>query len=263
MADNRTAGLRRAFVKISSSIFMPTMAALAVIQRCSTECSGKYREVRAFLVPMLSRSWGVVLHAFDLPCKRGVRPMAVKCDSGITLCRPARICDENNALLSPRRVWLFCLSQYPSHLASKQQFDTNQSTTDKRVRYWRCTSSKETARAADAEPMRKEWRKGLRRSTPDHKARPEVGLCEKVLRSEPLGKPEAAIRRTTTHAPRLSGMWVALRSCLETPQNEERRAAIRLTCKPLSDLEKAKFFRIPTYEKQEREGRKKRLSILI
>src|SRR5580698_5481325 len=65
-----------------------------------------------------------------MPCKCGIRPVAVKVIS-VLLCRNQPGSATSNALLSRRRVWLFCLSQYPSDSASKQPFDTDQSTPDK------------------------------------------------------------------------------------------------------------------------------------
>src|SRR5467141_3935834 len=74
---------------------------------------------------------GVVLTAFDSPCKRGITPIAVNMI-------PVLLCPNHPAsatrtmrLQSQRRIWLFCLSQYPSGSASRQLFDANQSTPDK------------------------------------------------------------------------------------------------------------------------------------
>jgi hypothetical protein len=172
-----------------------------------------------------------VLHASDLPCKRGITPIAVNvipvllCPTSLDLRR------EQCAAITPPRLAV-CLSQYPSDPASKQQFDANQSTPDK------CQCFIGSALPPRKPPARRtrercERRKELQRNTPDHAARPE-------------GDP--SFRRDAGHAlslfplspdkSLLPASSVARFATLEAPQNEGSRAVILLTCKP---------FRITTY----------------
>jgi len=73
---------------------------------------------------------GVVLNAFDSPCKHGVTPIAVNMIPVLFCPNHPTSATRTMRLQSQRRVGLFSLSQYRSGTASRQLFDANQSTPD-------------------------------------------------------------------------------------------------------------------------------------